>query len=99
MRLGIGWCQQGLLFKDLWRETLGELLDGLQLYHDTVLEARHEDLEEEPALDGVPWSVGVLVQNDKHVAHVLIHGGVESMAHRAEGLGGLGLLFFLEGNA
>ena len=99
MRLGIGRHQQILLVKDLRGESLGELLDCLQLKHDTVLEAGHEDLEKEPALKGVPWSVDVLVQDHKHVAHVLIHCGVESMAHGAEGLGGLGLLFFFESNA
>jgi len=98
MRLGIGWHQQILLVKDLRGETLGELFDCLQLKHDTVLEARHEDFEIESALNDVPWSVGVLVQDQKHVPHVLIHSGVESMTHRAEGLGSLGLLFFVEGN-
>ena len=98
MRLGIGRHQQILLVKDLRGETLGELFDCLQLKHDTVLEARHEDLEKESALNGFPWSVGVLVQDHKHIAHVLIHSGVESMTHRAEGLGSLGLLFFVEGN-
>ena len=88
-----------LLVKDLRGEALGELFDCLQLKHDTVLEARHEDLEKESTLNGVPGPVSVLVQDHKHVAHVLIHCGVESMAHRAEGLGGLGLLFFVEGNA